>query len=176
MEELVTLIFVLVIVVVNVFKFFIEKGGKSKKKTAPNRIQPERTPSTLERFFADLAEQMEPKPQTLPDLPEGFERPDYAQEMTEFDQTQEEAQKEEHDAEIIPFVAPEPAKVRREPPPMRSANPSPARFKIKGKNNLKQAMIAHIIFSPPRAFDLSFTNTLPNKNPTPSQATPAVGA
>jgi len=175
MEDLVPLIFFLVIIVVNVLKFFIEKGGKSKKKTAPNRIQPEqpeRKPSTLERFFADLAEQMEPRPQTLPDLPEEFERPDYAQEMTEFDQAQEEAPKEEPVAEIIPFVAPEPVEV----PPVRSANNSPARFRIKGENNLKQAMIAHIIFSPPRAFDLSFTNTLPNKNPTPPQATPAAGA
>ena len=35
-----------------------------------------------------------------------------------------------------------------------------ADFRIKGKNDLKRAIQAHVIFSPPRAFDLSFDNTI----------------
>lgn len=43
---------------------------------------------------------------------------------------------------------------------MGSMNNRRSLVRIKGKDKLKQAMIAHIIFSPPRAFDLSFDNTM----------------
>jgi hypothetical protein len=33
-------------------------------------------------------------------------------------------------------------------------------FDLQGRKNLKQAILAHVIFSPPRAYDLTFENTI----------------
>ena len=176
MEDLIPLIFFLVIVAVNVLKFFIEKGRPkpARGETAPQPEKPQRTPSSLESFFENLAEQMAPKPTELAEWPEGRERPDYAQEMEEFTTTQAKEQEEEHIAEIIPFQAPEPvARVQDKVDGLaarRQSNPwmhsmsrngkNRSDFRIKGRKNLKQAMISYIIFSPPRALDLSFDNTI----------------
>ncbi|RKX38318.1 MAG: hypothetical protein DRP64_15875 [Verrucomicrobia bacterium] len=183
MEDLIPLIFFLIIVGVNVLKFFIEKGGKAKKAPDQNREAPPRRASPLESFFEDLAQQMAPKPTELADWPEDRERPDYAREMEEFTSAESEEVEEEKIAEIIPFSVPEPiARVRKTEAPvkvqrqttqpmlsgsqgmrMRSMNSGGNRgsdFRIGGKKNLKRAMLAHIVFSPPRAFDLSFDNTI----------------
>jgi hypothetical protein len=196
MEELVPLIFFLIIVAVNALKFFIEKGGKSKqapgtsKPRQPASEPPKRIPSSINTFFENIAEQMAPQPSVVPDSPEARERPDYIREMTEFEVEQDDELEEERAAEIIPMPAPEPimpnmreietpAKVQIPAQPayaglsgshglriagMTSFIQSGARgrndFRINGKKNLKQAMLAHVIFSPPRAYDLSFDNTL----------------
>lgn len=185
MEDLVPLIFFLIIVAVNVLKFFIEKGGKAKPSSETAKPRPKQTPRapSLESFFENLAEQMAPKPMEQPDLPEGYERPDYAQEMEEFTVSQSEDLKDERVAEIIPFEVPEPiahmpkaeapATVQRQDTqPMLSGSQGMrmnsmvrggkrrTNVQIRGRNNLKRAMIAHIVFSPPRAFDLSFDNTI----------------
>ncbi len=151
MEDLFPLVIFAVIVGVNVLKFFAEKG-KAKPTPGKDQPQPRRKPSPLESFFEDLAEQMAPKPTELATWPEGRERPDYVHEMEEFE--------EEQPPEPLPVEILQPVAVvhKAETPP--AARPRRDGFRIEGKKNLKQAMIAHIIFSPPRAFDLSFENTL----------------
>ena len=152
MEDLIPLLIFLVIIAVNAIKFFAEKGRPKKPAPQPDGAPPKRAPSSIEAFFESLAKQMEPKPTELPDWPEDRERPDYAQEMEEFEQNRVE---EESPAPIIPMA---------EPP--RSTTPSPTtaragtRLRLKGRENLKRAMLAHIIFSPPRALDPKFKNTL----------------
>ncbi len=196
MEDLVPLIFFLIIVAVNVLKFFIEKGGKAKKAPAQNRETPPKRTSPLESFFEDLAQQMAPKPTELADWPEGRERPDYTREMEEFQQAEE--FEEEQTAEIIPMPTPAPAASRiRNPekpefqplenpavvqPPLQATkailsgaqgirmpcmNPfnhngaaGHTGFRIKGKKDLRRAMLSHIVFSSPRALDLSFNDTI----------------
>lgn len=196
MEDLIPLIFFLIIVAVNVFKFFIEKGGKVKKAPGQAREAPPKPASTLESFFENLAKQMEPKPTEVPDWPEGRERPDYAREMEEFEHAQTEEFEEEQTAEIIPMPEPAVSRIRKpEKPefqPLEKAATVPAPLqstkavlsgghglrmpcmnpfnhngaaghtdlRIKGENPLRQAMLAHIVFSPPRALDLSFNDTI----------------
>ena len=187
MEDLVPFLIFLVIVAINVIKFFAERGKRkpSSGEAEPQPPQPKRATSSLETFFEDLAKQMTPKPTEIPDWPEGHERPDYVQEMETFEQARTEELEEEPVAEIIPFSPPEPvARVQeREAPatvqrqattkPMlsgsqgmrmpsmnRSGNGQRSGFRIKGRESLKRAMIAHIVFSPPRAYDLSFDQTI----------------
>ncbi len=157
MEDLFPLVIFAVIAGVNVLKFFAEKG-KAKPTPGKNPPQAQRKPSALGAFFEDLAEQMAPKPTELADWPEGRERPDYVHEMEEFEAEQA--------PEPLPVEIPEPgvASVRKkEIPPvvqLRFTAPRRSGFRIEGRANLKQAMIAHIVFSPPRAFDLSFSDTI----------------
>ena len=114
MEELVPLIFFLIIVAVNALKFFIEKGGKSKqapgtsKPRQPASEPPKRIPSSIDKFFENIAEQMAPQPSVVPDSPGSRERPDYMQEIAEFEFEQDDELEEERAAEIIPMPAPEP--------------------------------------------------------------------
>jgi hypothetical protein len=196
MEDLVPLIFFLVIVAVNALKFFIEKGGKPKqasgtpKPRQPGGEPPKRATSSVEEFFESIAEQIAPQPRKVPDWPEGTERPDYMQEMAEFtfepdDELEEEEEEEERSAEIIPMPEPVLPALREMEIPATVQLPTQSvlsgshglriagmnsfiqsgamgqnDFRISGKKNLRQAVLAHVIFSPPRAFDLSFDNTI----------------
>lgn len=153
MEDLFPLVIFAVIVGVNVLKFFAEKG-KAKASPGENQPQPQRKPSVLESFFDDIAKQVAPRPTEQTDWPEGRKRPDYVHEMETFEK--------EKTAEPLPFETPEPASVRKTKTTV-VAQPQRSGFRIKGTKNLKQAMIAHIIFSPPRAFDLAFNDTLGKK-------------
>ncbi|MBT8046665.1 MAG: hypothetical protein KJN67_05840, partial [Pontiella sp.] len=65
-------------------------------------------PSTIEEFFENLTEKLEPKPTELPEWPEGYERPDYMKEMEAFTTAREETYEEEETAEIIPMPPPAP--------------------------------------------------------------------
>jgi hypothetical protein len=194
MEDLIPFLIFLVVVAINVIKFFAKKG-KPKKPAQ----QPGPNPAQAPRFFPRgilqiLEEQVAPKPTDLPEWPEDRERPDYLQEMDEFEQAQAEALEEEQTAEIIPMPPPIEAGTAGEPefrplekpatvqaplqttksvfsgaqgmrmpcmnPFNHNATPGHTDFSIKGRKHLKQAMLAHFVFSPPRAFDLSFDNTI----------------
>ena len=151
MEDLFPLVIFLVIVGANVFKFLAEKG-KAKPSSGKGQPQPRRK-SSLESFFEDLTEQMAPTKPTEPVVwPEGRERSGHVHEMEEFE--------EEQTAEPLPVEVPEPIAAVREMETPPAAQPRRSGFRIEGRKNLKQAMIAHIIFSPPRAYDLSFSDTL----------------
>ena len=195
MEDLVPLIFFLVIVVVNALKFFIEKGGKSKRTGKENPQQPEEAPrkqaTSIEGFFETLTDQFTAQPTKVAAWPEGRERPDYVHEMEEFESEQLEELENDPIVEMIPMpvaesIVPvlrkveEPARIEHHAPPsthtvlsgshglripgmdayMRSGNAGRNNFRITGGDNLRQAMLAHVVFGPPRAFDLSFDNTI----------------
>ncbi len=150
MEDLFPLVIFLVIVGVNVFKFFAEKG-KAQPTQEEGQSPVQKRPSVLESFFENLAEQMAPRPTELPPWPEGRERPNYLHEREEV--------KEEEITESYFDEAPESLVPKKTNPPGHTP-PSIQMaqrygFQIKSKNALKQAMIAHIIFSPPKAFDLA---------------------
>lgn len=194
MEDLVPFLIFIVIAIVNVLKFVAEKGGKKKTVTSqPGEVPTERTSSSFEEFFEDLAEKIAPKPAELPDWPEGLERPDYLQEMEEFKHEPVQEFKENSVAEPIPM--PEPLPVATEEslpfqqmgkpatfaPPVQMAASAGTQsirmripsvpimripsgrnidFDLKNREKLKQAIIANLIFSPPRAYDTSFENTM----------------
>jgi hypothetical protein len=86
MEDLVPFLIFIVIALVNLVKFVLEKGAKGKQPPAvPGEAPPKKTPGTIEAFFESLAEKLEPQPTELPDWPEGYERPDYMGEMEAFE-------------------------------------------------------------------------------------------
>lgn len=198
MEDLVPLLIFIVIVVVNLLKFAAEKGVKKKQTPPPSGEAPPRRASSLEAFFEDLAEKLEPQPTELPDWPESRKRPDYLQEMEEFQHAQAEAYEEETSAGIIPMPPPEPALVARKTdktipeiqsldqtaslksamksmpamiinsrglriastPILRSSSAGRIHFPLTEKATLRKAVIANLIFSPPRAYGAEFENTI----------------
>ena len=199
MEDLVPLLIFIVIAVVNLLKFQAEKKGKGKKPPArPEEAPPQRQPSSLEEFFEEIAQKFEPKPAPQPEWPDSIERPDYMQEMEDFERTQAEAFEEEEPAIVVPRPPqkkPAPALPREMPgaeaPPIHTATKLtafklPAQgaafaglsgrriitppllrsatgqidFDLKDRKQLKQAIIANIIFGPARAYDTSFDNTI----------------
>jgi hypothetical protein len=88
MEDLVPLLIFIVIAVINLLKYQAEKKGKSRPPPAPEEERPQQQPTSLEEFFEEIARKFEPKPTPQPEWPENVERPDYMQEMEEFEQTQ----------------------------------------------------------------------------------------
>lgn len=194
MEDLAPLLIFIVIAVVNILKYAAEKGGK-KKPAQPDGSAPERAPSSLEDFFAKLAEQVEPQPTELPDWPEDHERPDYLAEMDEYQHAQtvdikpvETMQVHPQEPVYTPTVEPRPQNaiitvqtstapklsIKSTPaiasstnglrmtmaPILRSSSAGKINFSLQTKQKLKQAMIANLVFSPPRAYDRSFDTTM----------------
>jgi hypothetical protein len=103
MEDLVPLLIFIIIAVVNLLKFQAEKKGKGKKPPVrPEETSPPRQPSSLEEFFEEIARKFEPKPTPQPEWPDSVERPDYIQEMEDFERTQAAAFEEEEPAIVIP--------------------------------------------------------------------------
>ncbi len=111
MDDLVPFLIFILIALINLVKFLLEKGAKGRKPAAqPAEEPPPAEHSTIEEFFESLAEKMAPKPTELPDWPEGYERPDYMKEMEEFNTARPEGYEEEV-AEIIPMPTPAPRPV-----------------------------------------------------------------
>jgi hypothetical protein len=107
MEDLVPLIIFIVIAVINVLKYQSEKKGKGKQSPArPQEGRPQQQPTSLEEFFEEIARKFEPRPTPQPDWPEHIERPDYIQEMEEFERAQAEAFEEDKIAPRPPPPAP----------------------------------------------------------------------
>lgn len=203
MEDLVPLIFFLVIILVNGFKYLVERSARKRARDQLDQPggQPQREQSPFDKFLEDLAEQMAPKPAPVPDWPEGRKRPDYMREMENFERSQvddwimEEEEVEEPAAMPVAETQSTPVvmrKVERASASQRTKatiqsplqaskalltdsweirmpgfNPFPRTgdtrdtdFSLKEKGDLKQAMMAHIVFSAPRALDRSFDNTI----------------
>ncbi|MDH3981831.1 MAG: hypothetical protein OES84_02900 [Kiritimatiellaceae bacterium] len=190
MDDLIGLIFFVVVAAVNLLAQ-ANKKKKQREALAPEGEEhPRKEPNSIEEFFESLAEKLEPKPTELPEWPKNFERPDYMKEMEEF--------KTEPTAEIIPAPEPEqapaietkelPAFPMSHPPkkitasksamasmpsivsnsqgmriastPMlRSQTGNNLHFSLRKRSELRKAIIANIIFSPPRAYDSTFENT-----------------
>ncbi len=187
MDDLIGLIAFVAIAAINLL-VQANKKKKQKERLEGAEPTPERKPSAFEAFFEDLAEKLEPKQTSVPDWPEGYERPDYMQEMDNFEQEQDVIKKPV--AKIIPEPAPvtpsipihlgtekvaglnAPAMVSssvfsgselmRLPPVslIRSNAAGSIDFDLKDRKKLKHAIVANIIFSQPRAYDCSFDNTI----------------
>ncbi len=196
MDDLIGLLVIIAIAIFNM----LAQAGKKKKPARPAQrpggAPPKRAPATIEDFFEELAEKMEPKQTELPDWPKGYERPDYMKEMEDFERARAEELEEEKVTEPIPVPEPnpEPALPTFEPDPavepmrqvaslksamravpsaiintngmriatapmLRSSTAGKIDYPLGQKSELKKAIIAKLIFSPPRACDPSFDNT-----------------
>jgi hypothetical protein len=187
MDDLIPFLVFIVIALINLVKFVLEK--KPKGPAAPTDKNPEKPPSSLEGFFQKLADQLEPAPTPVPDWPEGYEQPDYIREQEEFEAERDEDLFEpEPVAEIIPMpvMATIRPSVPREQhaaslktamasiPPlssgfsslrmpsshMKSGNTGTIHYALRNKKELRKAIIANVVFSTPRACDPSFENTV----------------
>ena len=139
MEDLVPFLIFLAIGAVKLLGFLAKKG----KPTGTDSSK--RPPSQLEHFFEQLSEQLNPQePTKLPDWPEGYERPDYVHEMEEFKEPQLEIEPEPPVPEFHP----------PEPPVTVFTTPRPScNDRLRTFQGLRQAMLAHIVLSPPKALD-----------------------
>ena len=147
MEDLIPFLIFVAIGGINLLSFLAKKSKQSRQ--AEGSPEPQRPPSQLERFFEQLSEQLNPQePTELPDWPEGLERPDYIHEMEAVEEVEEPQPNIMPDPQVQTKKTPTPSKKQKAP------------FRIGGKKELRQAMLAHIIFSPPRAIDFSFDDTL----------------
>ena len=195
MEDLVPFLIFIVIALVNLVKYILEKGAGTRKTPAETSRGPQRRePVSLEEFFETLAEKMGPKPTELPEWPEGYERPDYMQEAEEYETALAKTYIEEDAVEHLPAVTAEPSPIlpikaagigalpsrvalksamtsvptasigtkgmRMKTPLMLRSSTGRIDFSLNSRTDLKNAIIAQIIFGPPRAYDTSFDNSL----------------
>lgn len=186
MDDLFPFLVFIVIALINVVKFVLEKNAKNKPASTTEPTKKE-NPSTLNDFFEKLAGKLEPQPTPIPDWPEGYEQPDYLGEQQAYEAMQEEQDEPEPVAEIIPMPAIAPLIKAKEQthaaslksamaaiPPlssgfsslrmpaarMKSSNAGTINYSLRKKGQLRQAIIANIVFSTPRACDPSFDNTV----------------
>lgn len=115
MEELFPILIFIIVVAVNALKFFAGKSGRKPPAKKPGQ-QPKQGPSTLEEFFDEIAQKLEPQPREPPEWPKDIVRPDYMKEMEEYETEQASSappfQAEELVAEI-PVAEAEPAQPAR---------------------------------------------------------------
>lgn len=196
MDDLIGLVFIIIFAVINVLAQSAKKKRQQGAAPVDSTQQAPRKPaSSLESFLESLTEKFEPKAAELPDWPEGYERPNYVNEMKSFESEKSAISKKEP-PEIIPFPAAmpelermddglemvliEPASVSvksviKSMPAMivdssgmrikstsmlKSSASGKLSFSLKDKAVLRKAMIANIVFSPPRAYDKSFDNSI----------------
>jgi hypothetical protein len=144
MEDLVPLLIFIVIAVINVLKYQAEKKAKGKQPPAPSEEeQPHRPPSSLEEFFEEIAEKFEPKPAPQPEWPESIERPDYVQEMEEFERTQAAVYHEDKMAEIT-LPPPPPAPIAEV---ITGADSSPAPLPTGRQSTILRLPVQGSVFS-----------------------------
>lgn len=187
MDDLIGLIFFIVIAAINLLAQANKKKKAKERAENPDSVS-ERKPTPFEAFFEDLAMKLEPQPTEMPDWPDSIERPDYVEEMEEFE--------EEQEAEPAPVMAystmPDPVIPDL---PLRPETKAIAEFKapamvsssvfsgsnlmrfqsiplmsnnanghidldLKDRRNLKKAILAGLVFGQPRACDCSFDNTI----------------
>jgi hypothetical protein len=201
MDDLIPFLVFIVIALINLVKFIMEKGLQGKRPPQPTEEgAPEQEPATIEDFFEELAGKLAPKPTKLPDWPEGIEKPDYVGEMKAFREEPDDYPWDEEPAraEIIPMPMPMPepvvevSAVAAQPavaiggeslkralgsvpnaftgtksiklnavPAMRlGSSRGSIAFPLTDRKELRQAIIANIIFSPPRAYDTTFENVI----------------
>lgn len=114
MDDLIPFLVFIVIALINLVKFLLERKFQGRKPQEEGKEQEQR-PSTLEDFFEDLAQKLDPnqRPADLPEWPEGYEKPDYAAEQAAYEDYQEQEQFEPVRAEPPP-PPPTPVEVAQE--------------------------------------------------------------
>lgn len=186
MDDLFPFLIFIVIALINLVKFVLDKSAKGKAASSGEKPV-KSAPSTLEDFFEKLASKLEPQPTPVPDWPEGYEQPDYLGEQKAYEVMQEEERaKSEPVAEITPApviekVSAPTAKIhivsvkaamsampslsagfgslQLPSTQMKSSNSGTINYSLRNKAELRRAMIANVVFSTPRACDPSFENT-----------------
>lgn len=197
MEDLVTFLVIVAVVIINALRLRNEQRAKNRPPEESGEKPPRKPASTLEDFFDELARKLEPQPRELPEWPESIERPDYMREMEEYEEAVEVPVAEAPPKQTIP-AQPEikipPVKVQpiksevltpqamgkapafklntqnmmmagmsashiATPTLLRSAA-GKTHFGLKTRKELKQALIASMVFGSPRAYEQSFHNTL----------------
>ena len=151
--------------------------------------RPRRTPSSLEDLFEEISRRMAPPPHDLPDWPEEVERPDYVREMAEFKAPKvppvpvyepqavpdgmARMKAESVTLELQPAVKPVSfqgissdallsglGSMRIAMPPILRSAAGTTRLELQDRDRLKRALLAKMVFGPPRAYDRSFDNTV----------------
>jgi hypothetical protein len=118
-EDLVPFLIFIVIALINLVKFIMEKSAKGKPPASQGGAPPARAPSSIEEFFEEIARKFEPKPTPVPEWPQEIERPDYMKEMEEFQAKQDD--EDWYDKPMPePVTMPEPA-----PVPILQSKPMP---------------------------------------------------
>ncbi|MEI6892802.1 MAG: hypothetical protein V5783_11585 [Pontiella sp.] len=186
MDDVLPFLVFIVIALINLVKFMLEKNAKKTAK-APDENQSTpplaSSPSTMQEFFEGIAEKFEPPPIPVPDWAEKEERSAAIPEQIIY------APPPEPVAEIIPMPVAENRAISSPPqveiasfkstmstiPSVSSGlrnirfpslsgmnNGSGGRinYSLKSKAALRKAILAQIVFSAPRAFDESFKNTI----------------
>jgi hypothetical protein len=178
MEDLIPFLVFGVVALANFAQFV----AKQKKRAQQNGEESASSgTASFSQIFERLTEELAPKIEIEEEWPDNFKRPDYAHEMEDFLHTKDdsieaqnivfepELQNEESEfIQDVSFEIPEhhPFKSSKSVLSgshglrMMSATNKNGRngFRIRGKQELKRALKAHIIFSPPRAMDTSFEN------------------
>lgn len=178
MDDFIPFLIFVIIGVINFAQF-----AAKKKKLAQQKGESEPAVSPLAQIFERLSEELAPKVSVVEEeeWPENFQRPDYAHEMEEFLHTKEESVVEQKETleslnekdDFIPndiFEIPEHRPSKRSKTVFSSSHGlrmisatkkgNGSAFRIGGKKELRQALKAHIIFSPPRAMDPSFDDRI----------------
>lgn len=116
MDDLIPFLIFIVIALINLGKFLLERKFKGQEPPAEDAEQDRPAKSGLEDFFEDLARKLDPsgKPDDQPEWPEGYEKPDYAAEQAAYEEFQKQ--------ETAPVFKPEPvAEIIPMPEPVRAA-------------------------------------------------------
>ncbi|MBN2703573.1 MAG: hypothetical protein JXR23_05105 [Pontiellaceae bacterium] len=139
MEEIFPLIIFIIVIAL--------KGLSSiaqRKMTPPSpekdQAPPKKKASPLEEFLQEIAAKVEPKPRELPEWPEEIERPDYVQEMREYELGKPlTAHRRPLKEELIESAPPPPPsmpemqmKIREEIKIPRSLKPTSFKISVKG--------------------------------------------
>ncbi len=114
MDDLIPFLVFIVIALINLGKFLLEKKFQGKKPPLQDDSADEKPASPFEEFFDNLARKLDPneKPETTPDWPKGYEKPDYAAEQAAYQEFQGVEAEEDVEyesapvAEIIPMREP----------------------------------------------------------------------
>lgn len=164
MEMFFPLVVVLLIGSVKLF------GALSQRRRAEDPDADRRPRSPLARFLEELAEELrQPRPSGQPAWPKNRERPDYVHEMEIFQGLENapgpqpapergfQAPEEEASPEPAPGGGFQPLEA---PPPLpvspiyaQTARTAGSAFRIEGRDELRRAMIAHIVLELPRALE-----------------------
>ena len=91
MDDLIMFLVFILIAVINLVKTFVEKKARNETPPGPEAEEEsvKKVPQPIQDFFDTMAEAFEMKPRPAPEWPEGYERPDYMQEMGEYEASAE---------------------------------------------------------------------------------------
>ncbi|QBG48903.1 hypothetical protein EGM51_16395 [Verrucomicrobia bacterium S94] len=110
MDDLIPFFVFIIIALINLAKFMIERGAKEQPPPAEGENLPKHRPSSpLEDFFGELAKKLDPveSPADLPDPPDDYAKTDFTAEQTTYEAAQKaEPEDKSLTTESIPVAEP----------------------------------------------------------------------